>query len=51
MVLNDKMNEIKRNVNENIIKIYNHNNGNNTNNFRHPKLINFLINYRSNNYK
>lgn len=36
---------------KNTIKIYNYNNGNSSNNSRHPKLIGFFINNKSNYFK
>lgn len=51
MVFNNKINEIKRNIDKNKTEIYNYNDGNSNNNFRRSKLINFSINNRSGHFK
>lgn len=48
MVFNNKTNKIKANIDRNMMETYNHNDGNNGSNSRHPKLINFSNNNRSN---
>lgn len=51
MVFNDKMNDIKKNVDRNIIEIYNHNNGDKKSNFSFFKVISFSINNRLSHFK
>lgn len=49
--MNNKTNEIKRNIDGNTMETYNYNNGNSNNNFKYPKFISFFINNRSNHFK
>lgn len=51
MVFDNEINEIKGNVDENIIEIYNHNDGNSDSNSKRLKLISFFINNRLDHFK
>lgn len=44
MVFDNKTNKIEKNINKNTIKIYDYNNGNNSNNSRRVKYQSFINN-------
>lgn len=51
MVFNNKINDIKKNVDGNTMEIYNHNNGDKKSNFSFFKVISFFINNRLSHFK